>query len=113
MSTVITGMARTPIGRYGGALSSLRAAELGAGAIAAAVERSGGEASSIEEVVFGHVLQAGHGQITSRQAAARAGLPTEVPCLTENKVRLSELGAIGIVARGTRGGGLRRDVAEG
>ncbi|SRR5690554_473193 len=113
MSTVITGMARTPIGRYGGALSSLRAAELGAGAIAAAVERSGVEASSIEEVVFGHVLQAGEGQITSRQAAVRAGLPMEVPCLTVNKVCLSGMSAIAIVDRGIRAGDIRLGVAGG
>src|SRR5690606_8784934 len=113
MSTVITGMARTPIGRYGGALSSMRAAELGAGAIAAAVERSGVEASSIEEVVFGHVLQAGEGQITSRQAAVRAGLPMEVPCLTVNKVCLSGMSAIAIVDRGIRAGDIRLGVAGG
>lgn len=106
-------MARTPIGRYGGALSSLRAAELGAGAIAAAVERSGVEASSIEEVVFGHVLQAGEGQITSRQAAVRAGLPMEVPCLTVNKVCLSGMSAIAIVDRGIRAGDIRLGVAGG
>jgi len=113
MSTVITGMARTPIGRYGGALSSLRAAELGAGAIAAAVERSGVEASSIEEVVFGHVLQAGEGQITSRQAAVRAGLPMEVPCLTVNKVCLSGMSAIAMADRGIRAGDVRFAVAGG
>ncbi len=89
MSTVITGIARTPIGRYGGSLSPLRAVELGARAISAAVERSGVEPTSIDEVVFGQVLQAGEGQITARQAAVRAGLPMEIPALTVNKVCLS------------------------
>lgn len=96
---VITGIARTPIGKYGGGLASLRAFELGGIAIAEAVKRSGSEPSSIDEVIFGHVLQAGEGQITARQAAVRGGLPMTVPSLTINKVCLSGMAAIGMAAR--------------
>lgn len=113
MSTVITGIARTPIGRYGGSLSPLRAVELGARAISAAVERSGVEPTSIDEVVFGQVLQAGEGQITARQAAVRAGLPMEIPALTVNKVCLSGMSAIAMADRGIRAGDVRFAVAGG
>ena len=113
MRTVITGIARTPIGRYGGSLSPLRAVELGARAISAAVERSGVEPSSIDEVVFGQVLQAGEGQITARQAAVRAGLPMEIPALTVNKVCLSGMSAIAMADRGIRAGDVRFAVAGG
>lgn len=113
MSTVITGIARTPIGRYGGSLSPLRAVELGARAISTAVERSGVEPTSIDEVVFGQVLQAGEGQITARQAAVRAGLPMEIPALTVNKVCLSGMSAIAMADRGIRAGDVRFAVAGG
>ena len=113
MSTVITGIARTPIGRYGGSLSPLRAVELGARAISAAVERSGVEPTSIDEVAFGQVLQAGEGQITARQAAVRAGLPMEIPALTVNKVCLSGMSAIAMADRGIRAGDVRFAVAGG
>jgi acetyl-CoA C-acetyltransferase len=101
---VITGVARTPIGKLGGALSNLRAVELGAIAITAALERSGTEASAIDEVIFGHVLQAGEGQITARQAAVGGGIPMTVPAVTINKVCLSGLAAIGLAARAIRVG---------
>ena len=99
---VIVGAARTAIGRYGGGLSALRAPDLGGSAIAAAVERSGVEPSSVDEVIFGHVLQAGEGQITSRQAAVKGGLPMTVPSLTVNKVCLSGMSALGLAARSIR-----------
>jgi len=98
-SAVITGIARTPIGRYGGGLKPLRAFELGGTAIAAAVERSGLDPEMFDEVVFGHVLQAGEGQITARQAAVAGGLPMTVPSITVNKVCLSGMAAIGLAAR--------------
>ena len=85
-NSVITGIARTPIGKYGGALTPIRAVELGGAAIAAAVERSGVDPASIDEVLFGQVLQAGEGQITARQAAVAGGLPMTVPSVTINKV---------------------------
>jgi acetyl-CoA C-acetyltransferase len=97
--SVITGIARTPIGRYGGALKPLRAVDLGGQAIRAAVERSKTDPAHFDEVVFGHVLQAGEGQITSRQAAVKGGLPMTVPSLTVNKVCLSGMSAIGLADR--------------
>ncbi|HEU4319479.1 MAG TPA: acetyl-CoA C-acyltransferase [Acidimicrobiia bacterium] len=96
---VITGIARTPIGRYGGAFAPLRAVDLGGKAIAAAVERSGVEPAAFDEVIFGHVLQAGEGQITSRQAAVAGGLPMTIPSLTVNKVCLSGMAAVGLAKR--------------
>src|SRR5690606_16957502 len=113
MSTVITGFARTPIGKYGGALASLRAVELGGVAIAAALERSGVDPGAIDEVLFGQVLQAGEGQITARQAATRGGLAMNVPAVTINKVCLSGMAAIAMADRGIRAGDVRFAVAGG
>lgn len=112
-SSVITGIARTPIGKFNGALSPLRAVDLGGAAIAAAVERSGADPAAIDEVMFGHVLQAGEGQITSRQAAVRAGLPMTVPSVTINKVCLSGLSAIGLADRAVRVGDSKFVLAGG
>jgi acetyl-CoA C-acetyltransferase len=91
---VICAGARTPIGRFGGALSTLPAVELGGLAIAAACERSGVMPDGVGHVIMGHVLQAGQGQITARQAAVRAGVPMTIPALTVNKVCLSGTNAI-------------------
>jgi acetyl-CoA C-acetyltransferase len=102
MHPVITGIARTPIGRYGGALSLMRAVELGGIAIEEALNRSGVDPAAIDEVIVGHVLQAGQGQITARQAAVEAGVPMTVPAITVNKVCLSGLAAIGLAARSVR-----------
>ncbi|MGA7272950.1 MAG: acetyl-CoA C-acyltransferase, partial [Acidimicrobiia bacterium] len=113
MSSVITGFARTPTGRYGGTLASLRAVQLGGRAIAAAVERSRVDPGAIDEVVFGQVLQAGEGQITARQAAVEGGLAMTIPSLTVNKVCLSGMAAIGMVDRGIRAGDVRFAVAGG
>jgi acetyl-CoA C-acetyltransferase len=101
---VITGIARTPIGKYGGALSPLRAVELGGAAISAAMARSTIDPAGIDEVMFGHVLQAGEGQITARQAAVLGGLPMTVPSVTINKVCLSGMSAIGLADRSIRVG---------
>jgi len=101
-NSVITGIARTPIGRYGGALQPMRAVDLGGAAIAAAVERSATDPSLFDEVIFGHVLQAGEGQITARQAAVKGGLPMTVPSVTINKVCLSGMSAIGLADRAVR-----------
>jgi acetyl-CoA C-acetyltransferase len=95
---VICAGARTPIGRFGGALSSLPAVELGGVAIAAACERAGVPPDAVGHVIMGHVLQAGQGQITARQAAVRAGVPMTVPALTVNKVCLSGSNAIATAA---------------
>jgi len=96
---VICAGARTPIGRFGGALAPLPAVELGGRAIRAALERAGTDPAAVEHVVMGHVLQAGQGQITARQAAVRAGIPMTVPALTVNKVCLSGLNAIATAAQ--------------
>jgi acetyl-CoA C-acetyltransferase len=96
---VICAGARTPIGRFGGALAPLPAVALGGHAIGAALARAGTDPAAVEHVVMGHVLQAGQGQITARQAAARAGIPMTVPALTVNKVCLSGLNAIATAAQ--------------
>ncbi|MFP3914768.1 MAG: acetyl-CoA C-acyltransferase [Actinomycetota bacterium] len=113
MSTVISGYARTPIGRLGGALAPLRAVELGAAAISAAVERSGADPGAFDEVVFGQVLQAGEGQITARQAAVAAGLDMAIPAMVVNKVCLSGMSAVAMADRGIRTGDVRLAVAGG
>jgi acetyl-CoA C-acetyltransferase len=96
---VIVAGARTPIGRFSGALSSFTAADLGGLAMAAALDRAGVAPEAVEHVVMGHVLQAGQGQITARQAAVKAGIPMTVPALTVNKVCLSGLNAIATAAQ--------------
>jgi acetyl-CoA C-acetyltransferase len=96
---VICAGARTPIGRFGGALASLPAVQLGGLAIRAALERAGADPGAVEHVIMGHVLQAGQGQITARQAALRGGVPLTVPALTVNKVCLSGLSAIATAAQ--------------
>ncbi|TJY44019.1 acetyl-CoA C-acetyltransferase [Cohnella pontilimi] len=83
---VIVGGARTPFGKFGGGLKSLKTAELGGIAIREAIARSGADPSSIEEVLMGMVLQGGAGQNPSRQAARLAGLDWSVPAETINKV---------------------------
>lgn len=110
---MITGIARTPIGRYGGSLTPLRAVELGGVAIRAAVERSEVDRAEVDEVMFGHVLQAGEGQITARQAAVAGGLPMTVPSVTINKVCLSGMSAIGLADRSIRLGESKFVVAGG
>src|SRR5579875_2645259 len=95
---VIIGGARTPIGRLLGSLSDFSAMQLGGIAIKAALERSGVPADRVDYVIMGHVLQAGAGQITARQAAVAAGIPMSVPALTVNKVCLSGLDAIALAA---------------
>ena len=94
--TAILGYARTPFGKLSGGLASLRATELGGHAISAALERSGVPASAVEHVVMGHVLQAGAGQITARQAAMHAGLGETVTAETINKVCASSLRALSL-----------------
>ncbi len=91
---VVTSIARTPIGRFGGGLSSLSAVDLGGHAIAAALDRAGIAGADVGYVVMGHVLQAGQGQITSRQAAHAGGIPLDVPAETINKVCPSGMAAI-------------------
>jgi len=93
--TVVLGYARTPLGRFSGGFSSLSAMDLGGAAIAGALERSGVPADQVGYVVMGHVLQAGLGQITARQAAVKGGLALDIASETMNKVCLSGMTAIG------------------
>lgn len=102
MGSVVTAIARTPLGRYGGGLQPLSAVELGSVAMRAALERSGLAADRVDEVLFGHVIQAGGGQITSRQAAQKAGIPLSVPSSTINKVCLSGMTAISMADKDIR-----------
>jgi len=92
--SVIVAGARTPIGKMSGALASLSAMDLGGLAIKAALERAGVKPEDVDYVFMGQVLQAGQGQITARQAAAKAGIPMSVPATTINKVCLSGLNSI-------------------
>src|SRR5580765_5982461 len=92
--SVIVAGARTPIGKLSGALAGFSAAELGGFAIKAALERAGISADDVDYVFMGHVIQAGTGQITARQAAVNAGIPMSVPATTVNKVCLSGLNTI-------------------
>lgn len=92
--TVIVSTARTPFGRFGGALSPLSAVDLGAVAIRGAMERAGLSAEQVDEVIMGMVLQGGAGQIPSRQAARQAGLPWTTPTETINKVCASGMRAV-------------------
>jgi len=103
-STVILGTARTPFGKMGGALSSLPATDLGGHVIEAALERSGVAPDQVDQVVFGQVLQAGQGQIPSRQAQIKGGLPKEIPSETINKVCASGMRSIGIADLSIRAG---------
>jgi len=95
----IVAAVRTPIGSFGGALSSLSATSLGAIAIQGALVKSGVNALQIDEVIMGSVLQAGLGQAPARQAAKAAGLPDKVICTTINKVCASGMKSIAIAAQ--------------
>lgn len=92
-SYIIAG-ARTPIGKMSGSLASFSAADLGGFAIAAALQRAGVAPHEVEHVIMGQVLMAGQGQVPSRQAASKAGIPMSVPSISINKVCLSGLNSI-------------------
>ena len=92
-SYIIAG-ARTPIGKMSGVLTSFSAADLGGFAIAAALQRAGVAPHEVEHVIMGQVLMAGQGQVPSRQAASKAGIPMSVPSISINKVCLSGLNSI-------------------
>ncbi len=113
MGSVVCSAVRTPLGRYGGALSPSPAVQLGGVAIAAALERAGLPADRIDEVYFGHVIQAGTGQISARQAAYRGGIPMTVPATTINKVCLSGMTSIAMADKDIRLGEARFVVAGG
>ncbi|MBA2456918.1 MAG: acetyl-CoA C-acetyltransferase, partial [Nocardioidaceae bacterium] len=111
--TVIVAGARTPIGRLLGGLKSFSGADLGGVAIAAAVDRAGVAPDQVQYVIMGQVLQAGTGQITARQAAAKAGISMSVPALTVNKVCLSGINAIMLADSMIRSGSYDVIVAGG
>ncbi len=105
--------ARTPIGHFGGAFRDMKAVDLGGAAIKAALERAGVSGKDVEYVIMGHVLQAGAGQITARQAAVAGGIPEHVPAVTINKVCLSGLNAIALADQMIRAGEVTTVVAGG
>jgi acetyl-CoA C-acetyltransferase len=111
--TVILGTARTPFGKLGGALSPLDATDLGGHVIAAALDRAEVAPDQVQHVVMGQVLQAGQGQIPSRQAQIKGGIPKEVPSETVNKVCASGLRSAGIIDQSIRVGDLDVAVAGG
>jgi acetyl-CoA C-acetyltransferase len=111
--TVILSAARTPIGKLGGGLSSLAATELGSTAISAALERAEVAPSEVQHVIMGQVLQAGAGQIPSRQAQIGAGIPKEVTSETINKVCASGMRAAGLIDAAVRAGDLEIAVGGG
>ena len=110
---VIVSAVRTPIGRFMGAFASLRASELGAIAIREAVARAGIKPDAVDEVIMGHVLQAGCGQNPARQAARAAGIPDSVGSFTVNKVCGSGLKAVMLAAQAIRAGDAEVIVAGG
>ncbi|MFQ5983666.1 MAG: thiolase family protein [Woeseiaceae bacterium] len=112
-SPVIVSAARTPVGKYLGGLSALKAPQLGAIAVREAVSRAGVEPAAIEEVILGNVLQGGVGQAPARQAAIHAGIPSTVPALTVNKVCGSGLKAVMLAAQAVRAGDTHCLVAGG
>ncbi|MCA1838979.1 MAG: acetyl-CoA C-acetyltransferase [Actinomycetota bacterium] len=111
--SVIVAGARTPIGKFMGAFNNTSAQELGGHAIKGALERAAVDAKAIDYVIMGHVLQAGQGQITARQAAALAGVGMDIPAITINKVCLSGLNAIALADQLIRAGEVEMVVAGG
>lgn len=110
---VIVSGARTPIGSFGGALSSVPAPQLGAVAIKAALSRAGVEGKDVDEVLMGCVLPAGQGQAPARQASLAAGVPQSVGCVTLNKVCGSGLKAVMMAAQAIKAGDADIVVAGG
>jgi acetyl-CoA C-acetyltransferase len=111
--SVIVGSARTPIGKLSGALAGFSAQQLGGLAIKAALERAGVGPEQVDYVLMGHVLQAGQGQITARQAAVAGGVPMTVPATTINKVCLSGINAIYLADQMIRNGDAEVVIAGG
>ena len=111
--TVIVSAARTPIGKFGGALKDLSAVELGSIAIKETVKRAGVPGEIVDLVIMGQVLQAGCGQIPSRQATLKAGLPKEVPSETLNKVCASSFRAVTLADQVIRAGDAEIVIAGG
>jgi acetyl-CoA C-acetyltransferase len=111
--TVVLGAARTPVGKLGGGLSAVDAPELGATAISAALERADVAPEQVQHVIMGQVLQAGQGQIPSRQAQVKAGIPKDVSSETINKVCASGLRASVLLDQAIRAGDVELGVGGG
>jgi acetyl-CoA C-acetyltransferase len=111
--TVILSTARTPFGKMGGGLKSLDATDLGGTVISEALGRAEVKPNEVQGVVYGQVLQAGQGQIPSRQAQIKGGIPKEVPSETVNKVCASGMRSIGILDQAIRAGDTNVGVAGG
>jgi acetyl-CoA C-acetyltransferase len=111
--TAILGTARTPFGKLGGGLSTLDATDLGGKAIECALERAEVAPDQVEHVVMGQVLQAGQGQIPSRQAQIKGGIPKEVSSETVNKVCASGIRSVALIDNAVRTGDLDVGVAGG
>ncbi len=111
--SVIVAGARTPIGKFRGSLTGFSAMDLGGIAIAEALARAGVAPERVDYVIMGHVLQAGQGQITARQAAIAGGVPKEVPAITVNKVCLSGMSAVAMADQMIRAGEIDIAVAGG
>jgi acetyl-CoA C-acetyltransferase len=109
----IVSATRTPMGSFGGVLKDVPATDLGSIVIKAAIEKAGLQAADIQEVFMGQVLQAGSGQAPARQAALKAGLPSQVVCSTINKVCASGMKAVMLAAQAIRAGDLDIAVAGG
>ncbi|OZC79164.1 acetyl-CoA acetyltransferase, partial [Rhodococcus sp. 06-462-5] len=103
-TTVIVAGARTPVGRFSGALKDFSGSDLGGIAIKGALEKAGVAPDQVDYVIMGQVLTAGAGQIPARQAAVAAGIPMTVPALTINKVCLSGVDAIALADQLIRAG---------
>ncbi len=112
-TTVILGAARTPIGKLGGGLSTVDPTDLGATAITAALERADVAPDQVDHVIMGQVLQAGQGQVPSRQAQIKAGIPKEVSSETINKVCASGLRASVLLDQAIRAGDVEVGVGGG
>lgn len=112
-NAVIVSACRTPIGKFGGALSSISAPDLGAVCVRDAILRAGIEAGEVDEVILGTVIAAGQGQAPARQAALAAGVPSSVSALTVNKVCGSGLKAVMLAAQAIRAGDAKIVVAGG
>ena len=111
--SVIVAGARTPMGRLLGAFKGLSASDLGGAAIAGALERAGVAPDQVDYVIMGQVIQAGSGQNAARPAAAKAGIPMDVPAMTINKVCLSGIDAIALADQLIRAGEFEIVVAGG
>lgn len=111
--SVIVSVARTPFVTFGGALRDVSASDLGAAAISGALARASVDGEAIDYVFMGQVVQAGEGQIPSRQASMKAGLPETVPSDTINKVCASSLRAVNLADMAIRVGDIRSAVAGG